>query len=292
MADVQASSGCHTAGVQLLNIPVSPDLLLRWRGYLAPNQHHFFLTAAEAQALELPTQPCDSVMLTPEQRDTYTTWQIPQEADQIGMLSTTEFDALSSNIQRQMLALQVKHKRGNVPLGRHFRDFLPDLPAGRFLWRPEYITPEVLSRIIAKGQRPCQRQQVPQAVWDAAAPVLPRVRDLAGTWPQGSAGNCFGAVMGAAGVVGAEHEWMQREPFEAFLTERTKKGGQDADAGTILLWRSADGLVQHAAVTLGGGWAFEKASQTWMTPRTVLPTRELIAANRTEGWRLTRHTLR
>lgn len=274
--------------MQILNIPVSPALLERWRSYLAPSQHHFFLTTAEAQALGLPSQPRDSVTLTPEQRDTYATWGIAKDADQIAAISAADFDALHSNIQRKILAMQVRHGHGNVPLGRHFQDLLPELPAGRFLWRAEQLRPEVLRRVISKDQAPCQREQVPQAVWEAAAPVLPRVRELAGTWPQGSAGNCFGAVMGAAGVEGAEKDWMQREPFEAFLHERSKKGGQDTDAGTVLFWRSTDGLAQHAAVTLGGGWAFEKASQTWMTPRMVLPTRQLIAKNRTRGWRLSR----
>lgn len=288
LADAPSNGLRHIAGVQILNISVSPALLERWRSYLAPSQHHFFLTAAEAQVLGVATQPRDSVTLTPEQRDTYMTWRIGKDVDQVATLSAADFDALPINIQRQLIAIQVRHGRGNVPLGRHFQDLLPELPAGRFLWCPEHLTPEVVARLVGDHSRPCQREQVPQAVWDVAAPILPRVRELAGTWPQDSAGNCFGAVMGAAGVRGAEDEWMQREPFEAFLTQRTKRGGGDEQAGTILLWRSADGLAQHASVTLGGGWAFEKASQTWMTPRTMLPTRQLIAANRTRGWRLSR----
>lgn len=49
---------------------------------------------------------------------------------------------------------------------------------------------------------------------------------------------------------------MGREPFEAFLQERTRPGGDDYQPGTLLLWRSANGQAQHAAVTLGDGWAF------------------------------------
>jgi hypothetical protein len=45
--------------------------------------------------------------------------------------------------------------------------------------------------------------------------ILPRARELAGTFPGGSGPNCFGTVMAAAGVEGAADEWMQRQPFDA-----------------------------------------------------------------------------
>lgn len=106
---------------------------------------------------------------------------------------------------------------------------------------------------MAQGRPPCERDNVPEAVWRSAAPLLPRARDLAGTFPHGGGPNCFGTVMGAAGVAGAEREWTQREPFGAFLAERARPGGQDEQPGTVLVWRDAAGAVQHAAVTLGGG---------------------------------------
>ena len=189
----------------------------------------------------------------------------------------------------------MRYGRGNVPLGRHYADLLPGLAPGRFLWRREQLTPAVLSRLVSREGAACQREDVPPAVWEAARPLLPRVRDLAGTFPRGSAGNCFGAVMGAAGVVGAEHEWTQREPFEAFLHGRASRGRSeggrhDERPGTLLVWRSGRG-VEHAAVTLGGGWAFQKAAQTWWTPRVVLPVAEVKRTIRVRGWRLERWRL-
>lgn len=186
--------------------------------------------------------------------------------------------------------MQVSYGRGNVPLGRHHADLLPGLAPGRFLWRREQLTPEVLTRFVSREGTACQREQVPPAVWAAAHPLLPRVRELAGTFSRGSTGNCFGAVMGAAGMAGAEHEWTQREPFEAFLQERASRGGDDGQPGTLLVWRSERG-VEHAAVTLGGGWAFQKAAQTWWTPRIVLPVPEVKWRSRVRGWRLERWRL-
>lgn len=277
--------------MNVLNIPVSPALLDAWRGWLAPARQPFYLTAAEAERLALPTLARASVTLTPEERDTLTEWNVAAVADRVAWLIPADLGALSPAARRELLRAQVRHGRGNVPLGARFADLRPDLPAGRFLWRPEDLTGVVLARVISQGARPCRRQEVPDAVWDAAAHCLPDARTLAGTFPSGSAGNCFGTVMGAAGVPDAAHTWMQREPFEAFLRDRTVPGGQDGQPGTLLLWRSGNGLAQHAAVTLGGGWALHKPAQTWWTPRTVLSVPELKTATRTRGWRLERRTL-
>ncbi len=276
--------------MNVLNIPVDTALLAAWRGWLAPARQPFYLTGAEADALEIETVPRDGLILTPEARDTITEWNIAPLADRVAWLTLADVDALPPASRRALLRAQVRHGRGNVPLGRAFPEM--GLPPGRFLWRPEQLTAGVLAQVVAAGGVPCQRAEVPPEVWRAAREVLPGAQALAGSFPQGSAGNCFGTVMGAAGVPGAAAEWMQREPFEAFLQERTRPGGRDDRAGTVLLWRSRDGLAQHAAVTLGGGWALHKAAQTWWTPRVVLPTPTLIRASRSVGWRLSRRQLR
>lgn len=276
--------------MQALNIPVPPELAERWRGWLTPEQQPFFLTAAEAGRLDLPTVPRSELHLSAEERDTFTVWRIPRDVDRVAWLSWQQWLALPAGKRRPLLHLQVRHRRGNIPLGRHYADLLPDLNPGHFLWAPPQLTPPVLTRVIETGQAASSHALVPEQVWQEAAGVLPAARELAGTFAAGP-GNCFGTVMGASGVQGAENEWMQREPFEAFLTERARRGGRDHQPGTLLVWRSGDGLAQHAAVTLGGGWAIEKAAQTWWTPRAVLPVRELIGRNRTPGQKLTRYTL-
>lgn len=179
-----------------------------------------------------------------------------------------------------------------MPRVRDFADLLPQLIGTRFVWWPSLMSPAVLARAVTQGQLKCRRADVPENVWDAAAPLLPGARKLAGTFPHASGPNCFGTVMGAAGVEGAERKWVQREPFEAFLADRTQPGGRDGQPGTLLVWRDAEGAVQHAAVTLGAGWALHKPSQSWMTARVVLPTSDLIRYSRTRGWRLHRSRLR
>ncbi len=276
--------------MRVLNVPVPDELQTLWRGWLAPPRQPFFLTAAEARAFDLPTIPRAEVDLTPEERDTNAVWAIAAKADRVAWLTLEEWKDLGPSLQRGLLTLQVRHKRGNLPRRRDFADLLPDLPQARFLWTPELLTDAVLERIVSAGNPPCQKPQVPESVWEAASARLPRMRELAGTFALHSGANCFGAVMGAAGMAGAENEWMQREPFEAFLQKRTQPGGKDDQPGTVLLWRSADGLVQHAAVTLGGGWAFQKASQVWTSPRVVLRVEDLKRVARQRGNRLSRRT--
>lgn len=277
--------------MNVLGISVPPLLLERWAGWLAPARQPFFLTAEEVAVLGLETVPRAEVRLTPELRDTFHEWNITPHAERVAWLSEEDWGSLSPTARRRLLRAQVRHGRGGVARTRDFADLLPHLAGARFVWWPSLVSPLVLERVVSSGGLACQRDLVPGEVWDAAAPVLPRARELAGTFPHASGPNCFGTVMGAAGVPGAEREWVWREPFETFLADRTGRGGRDDHPGTVLVWRDRSGRVQHAAVTLGGGWALHKPSQSWMTARVVLPVRGLIRYSRTRGWRLHRSRL-
>lgn len=277
--------------MRVLNVPVPPGLLDQWAGWLAPARQPFFLTVAEAGALGLETVLRAEAHLTPEVRDTVHEWSVPPAADRVAWLTEEDWRDLSPTVRRGLLRAQVRHGRGGVARTREFADLLPGLGGARFVWWPSLVSPAALKRVVSAGGLACQREFILEEVWDAASLLLPRARELAGTFPHASGPNCFGTVMGAAGVLGATEEWMQRAPFEAFLRERTRAGGRDDHPGTLLVWRDREGRVQHAAVTLGGGWALHKPSQSWITPRVVLPARDLIRWCRTRGWRLHRSRL-
>jgi cell wall-associated NlpC family hydrolase len=100
--------------------------------------------------------------------------------------------------------------------------------------------------------------------------------------------------MAAAGVAGAADEWLEREPFVEWLAgAATAKRTRDPNtAGVVLVWRDADGVADHAAVTLGSGWALHKPSQGWMSPTLVLPVAALIRSVRLRGLRLHRAAIR
>lgn len=56
----------------------------------------------------------------------------------------------------------------------------------------------------------------------------------------------------------------------------------------MLVWRANDGSVQHAAVTLGEGWALNKPSQGWMSPTLVLSVSDAKFGSRSPGLHLHR----
>jgi cell wall-associated NlpC family hydrolase len=86
---------------------------------------------------------------------------------------------------------------------------------------------------------------------------------------------------------------MQREPFEEWLagTARATSNRSPETPGVVMVWRDASGQAEHAAVTLGSGWALHKPSQGWMSPSTVLRTSALIRSVRVNGLRMERYLL-
>jgi hypothetical protein len=196
-----------------------------------------------------------------------------------------------------LVRAQVDHGRAAVPTVRRWRGVLgaelkSQADGHRFVWWKSLLqapyAAAVLPAVVSEDLNRSRHREV--SSWPSS--VLPRARALAGTWPDGSGANCFGTVMAAAGIEGAASTWMQREPFEAWLAENTTPGGKDDVPGTVFVWRStSDHLVQHAAVTLGGGFVLHKPSQAWSSPRKVRTVAEVRRASRTAGSRLERRAL-
>ena len=215
-------------------------------------------------------------------------------------IAATEFFALSQLARAELVRGQCKLGRSLVPSVRSW----PCLEAygirnqadgHRFVWWPSLLDgneEEVLFSYLDDGRRNSRHTEVAGTVWRKASVLLPGAKELAGTFPRGSGPNCFGAVMSAAGIADAAEVWMQQETFDSWLTERTRPGGQDDAPGTVLVWYSPEGLAQHAAVTLGDGWAMHKPSQGWMSPTKVLSVPEVLSSARARGRRLTRRSLR
>lgn len=146
-------------------------------------------------------------------------------------------------------------------------------------------------RYVETRRRSSQHDEVADSTWAAVGALLPGARVMAGTFPERSGPNCFGAVMGAAGIAGAVDEWMQCEPFDAWLAEHAEIGGADDEIGTVLVWRTREGESAHAAVTLGDGWLLHKPSQGWMSPTKVLSVRDGKNSARAPGIYLHRYRM-
>ncbi|QNE17292.1 hypothetical protein F1D05_04365 [Kribbella qitaiheensis] len=281
--------------MHVLDIEVSPGLLNSWVDWLAPDRQPFFVTAKQAKAWSLSPEPAEP---DKQLRDTYRTYNLDSRLKSV-WLDEAGFMELPRQTRGALVRAQVTHDRDAVPTVRAWREVLgqdiaQQADGHRFVWWKSVlrdVAPVVLPRIVSEDFGPSRHRAVPTSVWSASDGALPRARELAGTFPDGSGPNCFGTVMAAAGVDGAAEEWMLREPFDAWLDQHTTRGGRDEVPGTVLVWRDNNRAVQHAAVTLGAGWALHKPSQSWMSPRKIRTTQEILRSTRTPGWHLTRHTI-
>jgi hypothetical protein len=246
----------------VLAIDVDSDVLDRWRDWLMPAEQPF-LVPRDIQSRDGLAE--DRERLSLELQDSFCLYELGDST--VCWLTRAGSRRLPSEVRRTQPAA---HR-------------WPSPDRARDLAR--------VVRFVEESRRRSRHTDVDEATWEKASDVLPGARRLAGTFPPGSGPNCLGTVMGAAGVAGAVGTWMQREPFEEWLAVATRAGGQDDQAGTVLVWRDGNRAVQHAAVTLGGGWALLKPSQGWMSPTKVLIVRDAILSARFAGHHLQRRTL-
>ncbi|MBS2938963.1 hypothetical protein KDN32_14580 [Nocardioides sp. J2M5] len=278
--------------MRVLGIDVSPDLVERWAGWFAPEVQPFLADEELASAVGGREEP-----LSDEVRDTFCLYGPPDGLRHV-WLDEQQLAALPRVLRVRLVREQLAHEREQVPSVRAWAGLVPrvreQVDGHRFVWWPSLLAgheEDVLTAYVEEGRRPSRHDEVAEEEWSRSADLLPQARRIAGTFPAASGPNCFGAVMAAAGVPGADEVWMLREPFEEWLAAKTRPGGRGHEPGTVLVWRSPDGLVQHAAVTLGGGWALHKPSQGWMSPTKVLTVVECRASSRATGRRLERRTL-
>jgi hypothetical protein len=281
--------------VRALNI-VAPDALVdRWLDWFSPAVQPFLVDSDFAASV---TEHSGEVALTDEVRDTYCLYGLPSGLQHL-WLSEAQFMALSRQTRAALVRAQRTHDRELVPSAKAWEAVIglrvrEQGDRHRFVWWRSLLTgceEQVLRDYIEDGRRASRHDEVPESVWNSAALVLPNARRLAGTFAESSGPNCFGTVMAATGIANADKVWMLREPFEQWLSEKTQPQGDDTSPGTVLVWRSPDGLVQHAAITLGDGWVLHKPSQGWMSPNKVLTVAECKASSREIGRRVERHTV-
>jgi hypothetical protein len=284
--------------VIVLGVDVDEDLLRCWQRWLAPEVQPFFVPSRRSWPTGAPA--LGEGPLSPELRDTYKVWKLDRSLEVLWLDERT-FLGMSRSERASLVRSQVRCGRGAVPAVRGWLDVVDptalrsQADGHRFVWWPSLVASdpeEIVSRTVEADGLPSRHREVTSTTWDECADVLPAARSLAGSFPSSSGANCFGTVMAAAGVEGAADEWMFQGPFLAWLESACRPGGRDDQPGTVLLWRDTEGLPVHAAVTLGDGWALEKASQAWSTPRAVLSVKEVIRTNRSPGQRLERHRIR
>jgi len=286
----------------VLGVAVTADLYTRWRDWLAPEVQPFFV----ASLRPWPKSAIRTTSLAPELGHTYRTWRIARSVKTLWLDEATFHDMTRSK-RAALVRAQVEIGRGAVPSVRRWSDLLDSAwlrsqaDGHRFVWWPSLVATnpsDIVSRVVAASPDgaqayalPSRHREVERATWKKCAPVLPHARRLAGSFPMSSGPNCFGAVMAAAGVEGAERDCMVQAPFLAWLDSYCRTGGRDGDPGTLLVWRDDEKVPVHAAVTLGGDWILEKASGEWWTPYAIRTVADVLRTSRARGQRLERHRL-
>ena len=245
----------------VLGIEVDDNLVGRWRSWLMPQTQPFVVPRDLADERKWTD---GAEMLSFEMLDAFELYTV-LPTHTIVWLERSQARSLPENIRR---AQPTPHR---WPTANPARDA------------------QQAVRYVEYGRRPSRHGKVSEEDWESVEGLLPGAKALAGTFPSHSGPNCFGTVMGAAGVIDAGDEWMQPEPFEHWLKTHTHPGGDDNNAGTILVWRNTAGQPTHAAVTLGSGWLLHKPSQGWMSPTKVLTVQEGKYSARQRGRTLSRH---
>lgn len=280
-------------GAPVLGIEVAPELVEQWVGWLAPDRQPFLVDPQDPLAEAVGTQcPLELV-------DTFELYALGRRKLSLAWLTEQEFMAMPRSQRADLVRSQVRLGRAAVPTVAAWLEVTGEAVRAqadgwRFVWWPSLLSghePAVLAAFVTNDRLQSRHKQVRAGTWRAATQLLPNAFQLAGTFPASSGPNCFGTVMALAGVPGAETEQMQREPFEAWLAERTRPGGTDHELGTVFVWRAPNGDADHAGVTLGDGWAMHKPSQGWMSPIKVLSVGDLKRRGRTRGLRLHRYAI-
>ena len=279
----------------MLGIDVDDGTLGRWAGWLAPSAQPFFVESAAGW----PSTPGHE-KLSPELRDTFRVWRMTGGRERV-WLDEHAFGSMPRRDRARLVRMQVDANRGAVPTVRGWADVVDrdearlQADGHRFVWWPSMLGAAAgavaVRAVTSDGLLPSRHRDVTRATWLRCAPVLPGARAIAGTFAEGSGPNCFATVMHAAGAEGVPVHWDTVEPFESWLGAACRPGGDDAHAGSVLVWRDGSGQPVHAAVTLGDGWALEKAAQTWWSPREVLAVADVVRTNRVRGQRLERPRL-
>ena len=286
----------------VLGVAVSADLPIRWQHWLAPDVQPFFVDSLRPW----PRSTVRTTSLSRELGHTYKVWGVDRSLKTLWLDEAT-FLGMSRSQRATLVRAQVDNQRGAVPSVRRWSTMLDpamlrsQADGRRFVWWPSVVASnphDILSRVVSAAPDggeldalPSRHREVVRSTWDRCSAVLPDARQLAGSFPLSSGPNCFGTVMAAAGRAGAAHECTVQARFLEWLGSACRPGGRDEDAGTVLVWRDRNRVPVHAAVTIGDGWALEKASGEWWTPRAVRTVGDVLRTSRARGQRLERHRM-
>ena len=284
---------------EVLNIPVSAPLMRVWNNLFVPTLQPFYIseqTLTESWAaplLGLPIWKRDELHayhLPLSVWDTLNLYELAPEATWLLLLDEAGFEALPTETQIRLLTVQLSLRRGGV-------EYSDAMGQARVWWPQTWkaLTPDArwkrLKRFLEDDRLPCRRHDLTLMHRRALRRRFPALIPLLGTFAPDSGPNCLGSVMTACGVPGVQQLWMHGPPFLRWLERVSVPSDDLAAPETVLVWRDADGVLQHAALSLGHGWLFHKEAQAWFAPRQVVRQQGALDRWRHEGWTVSGYAL-
>ncbi|HEY1012039.1 MAG TPA: hypothetical protein VGE07_04985 [Herpetosiphonaceae bacterium] len=296
-------------GRTVLGCQVSTAIWQQWRRQLVAPAAPFFL-AAEA-AGELPSRilrftrdEFHAMGFPPALRDSYTLWAIAPAATTVALLAPAEFRALAPATQTLLLASQWQLGRGQIYDAAALRDAIGaaawrDLPPEAHILTPDgpkvaldhaiwhALTPAVQWRWLRwwiSCDRPaCLAPTLPAPQRAALSHAHPPIFDtLVSSFAATSGANCFATTLAAATPDHAAAQtiadlWLWPGPFLRGLADRGYQADPTIDdpaaapPGAAVVWVDATETPQHSCYVAGAGLVLNKDSQTWYTPRQLVP---------------------
>lgn len=286
--------------MELLNCRLDDATLGAWKGHSAPEVQPFFCrrrfslpSASRARWLDRRDV---GTALSPSSHDTFATYEVTRSARHLLLLDEPTFLSFPAGVRSGLLREQLEVGRGGVfQLADIVGQLTPSEHAqltdecwqasSLLVWWPGLLATlspasqaRVLSAFASEDRPPCRRGELPPHVWRGVRRLLPGVAELAGTLALDSGPNCLGSVIEA--FTAERHMGRtEREEFEVWLDDSRPIAGDATELGTVLLWRDEQGVLQHAAVSVGAGFVFHKEAQTWWSPWQVVRLAEV-----TERW--------
>lgn len=281
--------------LEILNCRIDNATLTAWKEHFAPPTQPFFVRRQFPLPSRSGARWLDSgavrEALSLSAHDTFATYEVTGTARHLLLLDESAFEALPPGLRTELLYEQLEVGRGSVYQMQDLTDHLTrseiDQVAaassgGLVVWWPGLFAilsgatqTRLLAEFASEDWPPCRRAELAAERWQQVERVLPGIPSRAGTFHPDSGPNCFGAVIEAfTGQRIARRT--ERNEFEAWLESRIDAPGAADDLGTVLLWRDDHNALQHAAVSLGDGYAFHKEAQTWWSPWQVVRLTDVI----------------
>lgn len=281
--------------LEILNCRIDNATLTAWKEHFAPTAQPFFVRRQFPLPSRSGSRWLDSSAvreaLSLSAHDTFATYEVASDARHLLLLDEGAFESLPPELRAELLHEQLAVGRGGVvqvhDLTEHLtRSEIDRVTAaasdGLVVWWPSLFATlsdatqaRLLADFASDDRPPCRRAELSPEHWRRALRAISGIPSRAGTFHPDSGPNCFGAVIEA---FTGRHitRRTERYEFETWLGARVAGPGAAEELGTVLLWRDDHNALQHAAVSLGDGYAFHKEAQTWWSPWQVVRLTEVI----------------